>query len=452
MVPEGRQSMQFTLEGKGRITVEEKREILAGILQSKSFQRAPKLSHFLRFICEREIEDGSGAAVHEQDIGRAVYQRRDDYSPSEDNIVRVEARNLRRKLDDFFREEGLDLPILVRVPKGTYLPEFERRSPAAEPAPSVQIHPAPSVAPSAPNVKRFGGTERIAIGTLLVLLIILSVTLFIQNRVLQSRLQTSQRTFVENPLWPRLFDDHHHTRIVLSDSGFVLMQDLLKRHLSLSDYLNRPPGMLLPLEKPTSETERAVALVNSPRLTGFAGARFAASVLGLPGIMRNRVTVRSARDLSPLDFKESHIILVGSVRSNPWIEMFEPKLSFRYEFDHERSQAIIRNADPRPGELVQYRVGGGDGKSNEIYSTLALLPNLSRDGNVLIVSGTGTEGTESACEMLLNPDLISRTVRELNLAKNGTTQYFEVLLQSSRVGNTSNGAKILAHRTIDVDR
>jgi hypothetical protein len=197
-----------------------------------------------------------------------------------------------------------------------------------------------------------------------------------------------------------------------------------------------------------SEAERAAIVAGSPHLTSFTSVRFVSSLLGLPGIVRSRLIVRSARDLNPLDFKGNHIILIGSARSNPWVELFESKLSFRYEYDHARSRAFIRNVSPRQGELRLYRVGGEDGKSSEIYSTLALLPNLSGDGNVLMVYGTGTEGTESAWEMLFDPQLMSKLVSELNLTNTGKNRFFEVFLRSSRVGNTSTGVEIVAHRIV----
>jgi hypothetical protein len=64
------------------------------------------------------------------------------------------------------------------------------------------------------------------------------------------------------------------------------------------------------------------------------------------------------------------------------------------------------------------------------------------------VSGTGTEGTESACEMLFNPELASRMMQRLNLRGNGRTQFFELLLKSSKLGNTSNGVEIVAYRML----
>lgn len=359
----------------------------------------------------------------------------------------MEARHLRRKLEDFYREEGAGLPVVVRIPKGTYIPEFERRLAVVEPAPAARPHPPESAPAGTPPHTRvvFG---RVAIATLLLLLIALAAALFRENRVLQSRLASSQPGALSGPLWPRLFDDHHNTYVALADSGFVLVQDMLKRRLALSDYLKRQPGGLVQFNEPMSEAERAASVAGSPRLTSVTSVRFVSSLLGLPGIVRSRLTVRSARDLNPLDFKGNHIILIGSVRSNPWVELFESKLCFRYEYDHARSQAFIRNISPRKGELRLYRVGGEDGKSSEIYSSLALLPNLSGDGNVLMVYGTGTEGTESAWEMLFNQQLMSNLASTLDFTESGRTRFFEVLLKSSRVGNTSNGVKIVAYRIL----
>ena len=133
--------MELTLSTEG-ISPGEKREALARILESKEFQRAAKLREFLRFVCERSMYPESGASVHEQDPGKAVYQRRDDYNPSEDNIVRVEARNLRQKLARFYNGAGLELPIIVRIPKGAYIAGFERRT-VMEVVPAPQAESSP---------------------------------------------------------------------------------------------------------------------------------------------------------------------------------------------------------------------------------------------------------------------------------------------------------------------
>ena len=228
------------------------------VLQSRGFQRAPKLREFLRFVCERTLASDESPLLREQDIGKAVYQRAEDYNPSEDNIVRVEARNLRRKLDEFFNGEGKDLPIRLQIPRGGYAPTFERwTSPEveAEPVPAVaDVELTPSVTAAPPKRTNF---DRFLLPTLILVLAVSCGLLWLQNVSLQSRLASSKAVTAVAPLWPMLFDAQHNTCLVLADSGFVAVQDILKRRLTLSDYLKRDHGSLFHSNDPKSEKQQA---------------------------------------------------------------------------------------------------------------------------------------------------------------------------------------------------
>ncbi|MCL5745446.1 MAG: hypothetical protein M1541_16240 [Acidobacteria bacterium] len=455
---------------RDQVSSEEKQEVLERVLRSRQFQRAPKLREFLRYVCEATSPSGGPPSLREQDIGWAVYQRETDYNPSEDNIVRVEARNLRRKLEGFFDEdeEGKQFPIIIRIPKGSYVPEFERRS-FRESAPpegqarteelfgvtgSIQVGaPAKSeetaISTSTSVARTLSRTLRLAGMVVILLSAIVAGSLWLQNRSLKARLQSSPATLNSVPLWSALFDDKHNTYLVLADSGFVLIQDILKRHLTLADYLKGDFGIPSGRSNEKTEVDRAAAeVVVRGQFTSMTGARILAAIVSLPGVDRRRLIVRQAREMAPRDFRGNHLILVGSVRSNPWVELFEPKLNFRFEFNFSRSRPVVRNRSPRPGELPAYWAGGANGQSNEIYCTMALLPNLASDGNVLIISGTGGQGTESCSEMLLGPDLASKMIQQLRLYKDRRMRFFEVLVRSSQLGSTSSGVEILAHRIL----
>jgi hypothetical protein len=71
-----------------------------------------------------------------------VFGRPSDYNPSEDNIVRAEARELRKRLDIYFLTEGRGEPVRIRIPKGSYVPCFEPREDgrAIASAPPVPNH------------------------------------------------------------------------------------------------------------------------------------------------------------------------------------------------------------------------------------------------------------------------------------------------------------------------
>ena len=54
-----------------------------------------------------------------------VYGRALDYDPTCDPIVRSEAHRLRAKLDAYYAGEGASEPIVIRMPRGSYIPEIE---------------------------------------------------------------------------------------------------------------------------------------------------------------------------------------------------------------------------------------------------------------------------------------------------------------------------------------
>jgi TolB-like protein/Tfp pilus assembly protein PilF len=93
------------------------------ILSSDLFANAGNLSRFLRFIVEQTLA-GQGEHLKEYRIGVEVFGRGDRFDPKEDTIVRVQARNLRAKLANYYGSVGMKDPVIIELPKGTYAPVF----------------------------------------------------------------------------------------------------------------------------------------------------------------------------------------------------------------------------------------------------------------------------------------------------------------------------------------
>ncbi|HLB37803.1 MAG TPA: hypothetical protein VJL31_14620, partial [Gemmatimonadales bacterium] len=60
-----------------------------------------------------------------------VFGRPAEYDPRLDPIVRVEARRLRSRLAEYYAGPGANDPVVIELPKGTYLPAFTARSEVA---------------------------------------------------------------------------------------------------------------------------------------------------------------------------------------------------------------------------------------------------------------------------------------------------------------------------------
>ena len=100
------------------------REQLSRMLKSPVFVHSDRLSRFLRFIVEHVI-GGTQDCLKEYVIGSEVYDRQPPYDPSQDSIVRTEARRLRSKLKEYYESEGKDDPICVYLRPGSYIPVFQ---------------------------------------------------------------------------------------------------------------------------------------------------------------------------------------------------------------------------------------------------------------------------------------------------------------------------------------
>jgi hypothetical protein len=116
-------------------TEQECRALVERIVTSKEFQRANRLRDFLVYVVDRKLADAPQETT-ETLIGHRVFGRPPMYNTGEDSIVRTEAHILRQRLDRYFAREGLDEPIVLEIPKGSYVPVFHRRDlPLAKPLP-----------------------------------------------------------------------------------------------------------------------------------------------------------------------------------------------------------------------------------------------------------------------------------------------------------------------------
>lgn len=112
-------------EASGDLRIAERaiREQLSRILESQIFAQSDRLSRFLRFTVETTLA-GNAEALKEYLIGTDVYERKPPYHPSEDSIVRSEARRLRTKLKQYYESFGKADPVFIYYRPGSYVPVF----------------------------------------------------------------------------------------------------------------------------------------------------------------------------------------------------------------------------------------------------------------------------------------------------------------------------------------
>ncbi len=132
-------------------TPEQVRAQVDKILASRMFARSERLCRFLRFCVQLTIDEKSDQ-LKEQLVGVEVFDRKGDYDPRTDPIVRVEARRLRSKLKEFYTSSGRADCVLIELPKGAYVPSFRIRSSGPTAGQQVRAQPTPVDAAEEPSI------------------------------------------------------------------------------------------------------------------------------------------------------------------------------------------------------------------------------------------------------------------------------------------------------------
>src|SRR3954463_7457195 len=98
------------------------------VAASTVFADSQRMERFLRFAVEETLQ-GNGGRLKEIVIGSEVFDRGADYDPRLDPIVRVEARRLRAKIEEYYEGPGRGDSVRITMPKGGYVPVFEETEP-----------------------------------------------------------------------------------------------------------------------------------------------------------------------------------------------------------------------------------------------------------------------------------------------------------------------------------
>lgn len=443
------------------------------IAASGTLGRSRLLSDFLLYVVDRHICDRTDE-ITEQQIGVLVFGRAEGYDSNDDNIVRSYARNLRRRIEEYFASEGKEEILLLEIPRGGYSPCFSPRRVEAtvDPDsffPSVvkppqdfgkEDHPSP-----VPDAEAMGllstraeikAPDPIGLGVARergassrsfpkILLISLGVALGLACSLLQpftllKRLTASPAEAVSRRFWTQLFNRDRDTFIVPSDDGLIIMQGLTERPVPLASYIDGSYRTDLKTENVPGEQQ--ILKLGRRRYTSVVDLDLVAHLVQLDEVTPGRLMVRYARDLRMDDLRGGNAILIGSVEANPWIELFQPRMSFRFSInaDSDKPSGIV-NERQRVGEKAIYGTPGPD----HTYGVIAYLPNLTSTGHVLIVAGLNTAGTEAAATFLLTPSLMMPTLQRAR-STHGGFEPFELLIGAGNVAANASTPQLILER------
>jgi hypothetical protein len=424
--------------------------LLERIAASPNVRRAARLQELLFYLGKRSLKEGRDT-IHEQKIGVEVFGRRDDYDTGDDNIVRTNVSELRKRIDAYFEGEGANEPLVMEIPRGSYVPVFRFRpaKPQVESEPvaaprhdlsAVSVIPisnppeaAPSTSSSTPQLNRW--VLILAASAVLAVSLVCAV-LWNRYESLRRSIYPWQYEPAVAALWTDVLNARPDTDIVLADASFGLLQDIEKKSFPFNDYINRSYINELQTQNLSPDlraTEGRIATWNLGDQDDFKLAR---RILALDPL-GTKIHLYNARGYLPDLTKRDSVILIGGRISNPWDDLFEGHMNFVAKFSTDGPISVINRAPVGSEQAVYTQTDSTQ------YCVVSYQPNPDHNGVVLLIEGTGAEATEAAGDFLLSEEQLSAFRRQLHSDR---FPYFEVLLKVTSVPGTPLSATVEAYR------
>jgi hypothetical protein len=326
------------------MSLQDQKEEVERILQAPQFRRAPKLRCFLAFICEYHFANRS-AEINEYEIATRAFGKGAEFNPAEDSLVRVQARELRRRLRDYYQTAGQSSRWILDIPAGHYTPVFTSATKTAAP-------------PSTKRAPVFRAAWAMLAGTTLLCAALL-IAADHERRLIRSTALAAGRTqpSLSTPLaglWNRFLDSDVPTLLVVSNPD-------------VGECGDNKPGTAGCTDEYTGMGEAvAIHLITS-----------------LFRSTRQTLIIKQSRIVSADDIKRYNLVLLGGKSVNIWTKRLGEDLSLAEPNHPPQYETVL---DRQTGQLTRDR------------GIVALRRHPATGRWVLFLWGKHSQGTHAAAE------------------------------------------------------
>lgn len=413
--------------GSGTPTPDEIHSQLQLILASPVFHGSKRCQQFLEYVCEKSLS-GEMGALKEKSIAIEVFGRRPDAAGhGEDTIVRVGAREVRKRLAQYYvTADGSASAILIDLAPGAYVPEFRYAAaktapPPADPAalPAELKNAAPAVVAAARHPLRI-----VAVAVSLLAIVVAGLTL--ARRFAPNTQEADFQKF-----WAPVFQD---SEPLIIGVGHPIVY-LPSRRLALLN-ANRQPDTPWPtqhkIELPPNEKltgSDMVPVMN--QFVGFGDMVAANEVSQMLARRAHHVRVLMASSIPFADLRRSQAYLIGSF-SNQWTVELSHNWRFQFRWTKDRHPIFV---DTQGNPPRQWSIPAeDDGSTPDDYSLICRLRNSPTGGLLIVSAGIKQFGTQAGGQLLADPDELGPILNKL--PKGWEDKNLQILLHMKVIGNT----------------
>lgn len=414
-------------EGPGRPEPSEEqiRSELARIIASPAFSASKRCQQFLNYVCAKSL-NGESTSLKERTIAVDVFGRNLQADLGEDTIVRVGAREVRKRLTQFYGSpEGVKSPIRIALPSGSYVPDFrfaESEAPLSEPA----------ALPTAEPPRHSRRTLLVTAGAT----VLIGAAAAVVTQVLPNRTDETHVAFEK--FWAPVFSSPEPLLVAV---GHPLVYHPSARAIRLSE--GRLPALPVPGQRPIQaspdELDGSDLVPVQNQYVGFGDMVVGTEVAGMLARRSHTTRVRLASSVPFADLRQNRSLLIGAI-TNRWTMELSRDWRFRFIRNADMSYSIV---DTQANPPVHYRNAlSDDGSVSEDYLLLSRVVRSNAGGLQIVAAGIKQFGTEAAGRVLTDPAHLSSFLKKLPAGWESSN--LQLLLHVKVIGNTPDQPELLA--------
>ena len=390
---------------------------LDNILSSRYFRSADRSKEFLRHVVLSKL-DGHTERLKERAIGTEVFRRPPGYATGDDPVVRVQAGEVRRRLEDYYRTAEQPSPMRIELPVGAYAPVF---------------HPCPApCGPKAPPYPRTPAAPASRRSLLLKVTVPLAATLlaaFTVVALFRSSDRSAHATGALEQFWGPAISSHQPILVCIANAS---------SDSSEQDAVGSPqPDSGLP-RIDSSNVEGSLPGQNKNReIVPAADASVAFLLSGVFAKFDKPSQLRIGGSSTFEDLRNSPAAIIGGF-NNKWTMQLISNLHFA--FVRENGQYVIR--EQVPGGRVWTTRMGPHGENVEDFAIVGRLIDSKTGQFTVTVAGIGPRGTQAAGEFVSSPRLLQQGLAKAPSA--WLERNLEVLLQTTVTDSVAGPPRVIA--------
>jgi hypothetical protein len=427
---------------------------LNAILNSPVFHPSRRGQQFLSYVVRHRLE-GNQDRLKERTIGVDLFQRPPGYATGDDPVVRVQAGEVRRRLDQYYRVNPNTSEVRIELHVGSYTPEFKWMHNVeqigqpllqcavseSEQAPqrlgNVQELKPIALPPPAETKSAFGKHRWLRLAVSTVGVVILAGLVLAGLSLYRAKMH---RTVLQKFWAPALSSAEPVLICLAKPSVYRPSVKLYQRHSKNPDEFlgqfarltNKP--QLLPGDKLTwSDMEEY------PDYGLASGDVYTAiQLLGLFGQVGKKNQVRIGGDYSFEDLRSSPAVVIGAF-NNRWTMQMTSNLHF--SFADKGDESIIREEGTSGRQW--YSRSDSSGKALEDYAVVTRLLNSRTGQFAVFVAGIKSYGTQAAGEFVSNPESLKVALQALPAGWENKNLQF--VLQTPVTDGLPSAAQVVAY-------